>query len=48
MLRSGHKGYSLDAQTKVGTVNPIDGQAEVEFYDVIKETKSGLLTIMYP
>ena len=48
MLRSGHKGYSLDAQTKVGTVNPIDGQAEVEFYNVIKETKSGLLTIKYP
>ena len=34
---SGHKGYSLGAQTNVGTVNPIDGQAEVELYDVIKE-----------
>ena len=45
---SGHKGFSLNEQAKVGTVNPVDGQAEAEFYDIMKETKSGLLTIKYP
>ena len=45
---SGHKGFSLNEQAMVGTVNPVDGQAEAEFYDIMKETKSGLLTIKYP